>query len=68
MWGSVTGTRTNSGTRALRWCWRRGHRCTSSPTILGHSGIAITKATYGHLVVEDERAPVEAMSGALFGG
>lgn len=36
--------------------------------ILGHAGIAITKDTYGHLVVDDKRAAAEAMSGALFGG
>ncbi|WP_339156569.1 tyrosine-type recombinase/integrase [Actinomadura luteofluorescens] len=36
--------------------------------ILGHAGIAITKDTYGHLIVDDKRAAAEAMSGALFGG
>ncbi|GAA4365633.1 hypothetical protein GCM10023088_11260 [Actinomadura verrucosospora] len=33
--------------------------------ILGHTGIAITKDTYGHLTVDDMRATAKAMSGAL---
>jgi hypothetical protein len=36
--------------------------------ILGHAGIATTKDTYGHLVVDDKCTAAEAMSGALFGG
>ncbi|MGI5417287.1 tyrosine-type recombinase/integrase [Actinomadura luteofluorescens] len=36
--------------------------------ILGHAGLAITKGTYGHLIVDDKRAAAEAMSGVLFGG
>lgn len=38
-----------------------------TPLILGLAGIAITKDTYGHPVVDDKRAAAEAMSGALFG-
>ncbi|MEU9874332.1 hypothetical protein AB0C87_41480 [Actinomadura sp. NPDC048021] len=35
---------------------------------LGHAGIALTKDTYGHLIVDDKRATAKAMSSALFGG